>query len=278
MNSNKLRLKSLTQKDKEYMEWWDSIAFEYESKVLSPLYHDVKNPIFEFVDKLDFRNYKRAVDLGCGKGKFLSFLSQHFTEVWGFEWSKNMLRIAEKNCKGSKNVHLKRLDIRNMKSFHMYFDIAFSINTIAPHDISVAKDMVKEIFEILRTHGLFVVIFPSFDTVLYQRELTYTGYIEQGLGRKEAQEKTDDYFSKRNKIDLKKGLYAEDGIHVQKFFTNEEVCSMLQGIGFTVLTSEKVLYPWELSRKYGYGYFPDKPEIWDWFFVARKKDHMQQPS
>lgn len=171
MHFDKMISMTLTEKDKEYMDWWDSIAYEYESKVLSPLYSGVKNPVYNFVDKLDSRYYKRVVDLGCGRGKFLSFLSRRFKDVWGFEWSKNMILVTEKNLKGKKNVHLKRLDIRNMKPFHSYFDIAFSINSIVPHDMKVARNMTKEIYKILRKDGLFVGVLPSFEAVLHQREL-----------------------------------------------------------------------------------------------------------
>ncbi|MBE9593837.1 MAG: class I SAM-dependent methyltransferase, partial [Proteobacteria bacterium] len=61
--------------------WWDSIAAEYDSKVLSPLDKGVKNPLFKFVEGLNPKDYERVVDLGCGRGKFLGFLSQRFKDV-----------------------------------------------------------------------------------------------------------------------------------------------------------------------------------------------------
>jgi SAM-dependent methyltransferase len=262
--------KKSTEKDREYMAWWDSIAAEYESKQLSPLDKGVKNPLFKFVVGLNPKDYERVVDLGCGRGKFLGFLSQRFKEVWGIDWSKDMLRIAEETYKRNKNIHLKRLDIRNLKPFYGYFDAAFLINTLTTYDVSVAEDIIKETFRILRAGGLFVAIFPSFDTVLYQRELTYASYIEQGLTCEEAKEKTDDFFVRRNKLNLEKGTYADDRIHDQKFFTEDEIHALLQVIGFIDIATEKVLYPWDLSKKYGYGYFPGKPEIWDWFCHAQK--------
>ncbi len=257
-------------KDGEYLEWWDTLAYEYEPKVLSPFHQKVKNPLFTFVDSLDSREHKRAADLGCGRGGFLVFLSRHFEEVWGFDWSINMLRVARKELKGNSKVHLKRLDIRNLKNFYGYFDIVFSINAIAPADVSMAKDMLREAFSALNTHGIFVGIFPSFEAVLYQRELTYTDYIEQGFDCRDAWAKTDDYFVRQNKLDLEKGTYADDGTHIQKFFTENEIYSLLRGTSFKDVVTDKVLYPWELSKKYGYGYFPSNPEIWDWFFVAYK--------
>lgn len=263
--------KMWTRKDREYMEWWDSVASDYESKILSPLYPEVKNPIWDFVDQLSAKDYKKVLDLGCGRGDLLSFLSQRFEEVWGIDWSKNMLKIAENGNNSSKNVHLKRMNIRNLEIFYDYFDVIFSINTIAPYSATVAQEMLEEIFKALRVGGLLVAVFPAFDAVLYQRALTYAAYIEEGLTFSEAEQKTDDYFVRKNKLNLEKRTYADDGVHDQKMFTEDEIHSLLEEIGFKDIVTKKVLYPWELSRKHGYGYLPNKPEIWDWFSVAHKR-------
>jgi len=45
------------------------------------------------------------------------------------------------------------------------------------------------------------------------------------------------------KLNLKKGTYADDGIHDQKFFTEDEIHALLQVTGFKDIVTEKVLYP-----------------------------------
>lgn len=258
------------EKTLNYKKWWDSVAYDYERKVLSPLYPGVKNPVYDFVASLNSEEYKRVADLGCGRGELLIFLAERFEEVWGIDWSDKMLSVAEKTVKGKTNVHLKKLDIRNLKTLYGHFDLVFTINTIAPATPGDAKRILREIFKSLRAGGLFVAIFPSFDTVLYQRDLTYTAYVENRLPPREAREKTDDYFVGRNKLDLERGMYADDGVHSQKFFTEEEVNSLLTATGFQDVLMKKVLYPWDLAKKHGYGYFPGQPEIWDWFASARR--------
>jgi len=268
--SKKTGARNLDKKDKEYMEWWDSIAPEYKSKVLSPLAPGVKNPIHGFVNKLNPKHYKRVADLGCGPGDFLGFLSKRFQEVWGIDWSENMLRMAAKRYGRKKNIHLEKLNIRNLKKYYGYFDAAFSINTIPSYSDTLAEEMLAEIFRSLREGGVFAAVFPSLDAVLYQRELTYARYIEEGLTSSEAWQKTDDYFIRRNKLNLETGTYADDGIHEQKFLTESEIYPFLQRVGFKDIMIDRVLYPWDECEKHGYGCFPDKPEIWDCFSAARK--------
>jgi len=258
------------KKTTDYKKWWDSLAYNYEGKVLSPLYPGVKNSIYDFVANLSSEKFKRVADLGCGRGEFLVFLADHFEEVWGIDWSERMLSVAEKTLKAKTNVHLKKLDIRDLKTWYGYFDLVFAINTIAPDTPGAAKRILREIFSSLRAGGLFVAVFPSFDAVLYQRELTYKAHVEDELPPIEAWEKTDDYFVRRNKLDLEKGMYADDSVHLQKFFTEHEVYSLLTTTGFRNIVMKKVLYPWDLAQKYGYGYFPGRPEIWDWFVNARR--------
>lgn len=56
-----------------------------------------------------------------------------------------------------------------------------------------------------------------------------------------------------------------DGLRTDEFIVKEEneklnIC----------LTAEKLYYPWELTKKFKYGYFPGREKIWDWFVVAEK--------
>lgn len=136
-----------------------------------------------------------------------------------------MLQIAGETTGGNTNVRLKRLDMKNLEIFCGYFDVAFAVNTVAPESPKVARRIPWEIFRSLRPGGLFVDIFPAFDAVLHQRELTYTSCVRNGLAPTEAWQKMDDYFVAGNKLDSQGGMYADDGVHSQKFFTEEEIPS-----------------------------------------------------
>ena len=65
--------------------------------------------------------------------------------------------------------------------------------------------------------------------------------------------------------------YADDGRTAQCYHTPETIKTELAESDLEVERLEKIYYPWELVRRFDYGYFPDaREEIWDWYLIARK--------
>jgi hypothetical protein len=64
--------------------------------------------------------------------------------------------------------------------------------------------------------------------------------------------------------------YADDGVSQQCNHTAEMLRNELTAADLGEdLRLEKVYYPWELTMKLDYGYFPNAPEqIWDWLITA----------
>lgn len=255
----------------EEIKYWDNVADTYHEGCLNPLAEGVDNLLKEFIKTLNHQYYKRVADLGCGNGKLAAFLSTYFSEVWAIDYSDNMIKIAKARYNNPKIV-FKKLDMRDLRTVYNTFDIAFSVNSILPPNPSDVPIILSEIFKSLYAGGLFVSILPSFDTVLYLKELTFKDLLNKGTSELKAKGMVDELFIKKRKLDEELGLYADDGVHVQKFLHIDEIRTLLPEAGFRIKLIEKVVYPWELSRKHGYGYFPGKPEIWDWFVVATKSD------
>lgn len=253
--------------------YWDSIAESYHEKVISPLLPEVENPIWDYVDKLDKTLYQVVGDFGCGiggpNGRFLDFLCSQFLEVWGIDFSEKMLEIVRQRCQAG-NLKLAKLDLRNLQPVYDYFDVAFSINSVVPSGPEEVPMILMEIYKALHARGLLVAILPSFDTVVHLRDLTYQDYLKKGLSDREALRRIQVEFDRGKYMDVERGLYADDGKHIQKFFFEHEVNDFLGSAGFSITRMEKVRYPWEISQRYGYGYYPNEAEIYDWFVVAEK--------
>ena len=69
-----------------------------------------------------------------------------------------------------------------------------------------------------------------------------------------------------------KKLYADDGVNVQRFTDENEIKQQFKKVGLNLDEDypKKLYYPWDMSKEFGYGFFPNEEEIWDWFVVAEK--------
>ena len=149
------------------------------------------------------------------------------------------------------------------------YDIAVSINSVLPEEREEIPKMLRGIRGRLEPGGLLLAIFPSYDTTEYLCWLWRERY--ERTHSKEHAERIVCSFRQAKKMDFDRFVYADDGRTAQCYHTEETISKELKQAGFEIDRTEKIYYPWELVRKYDYGYFPDaEEEIWDWFVVARR--------
>jgi len=273
---------------------WDNVCYYYDESVLSPLSEEVVNPIFDCIDKIDKLGEDYVVaDFGCGTGRLVEILSKKkFKKVYGIDHSENMLRMARTRC-ASHKVEYKNMHMTNLSEMYGKIDIAFSINSILPRNPDNTLKMIQEIYKTLKPSGIFIAILPSFDTILYLKKLWSEDYFNKLERKREAKLQSNFPYSivnwfrkekniweaelkayfkcRKRKLNKTKQLYAGDFGIVQHFIHENEIQFLLGKAGFEkILDKAKVKYPWKLCKKYNYGYFPEKDEIWDWFVVAKK--------
>ena len=91
--------------------------------------------------------------------------------------------------------------------------------------------------------------------------------------RDRALELTDEFFVENHRLDLESGLYADNGVHDQKFFRKRDLDILFKKAGLKLEVTKKVEYPWHYAKKYpGYNWeFVDNLDrIWDWFCIVKK--------
>ena len=115
---------------------------------LSTLFHD--------------NDVKRILDLGCGTGRHLAFLSRAGFEVTGFDSSKTALDLAKKwliEEELEAAVHLGRME-ETFPYPDDYFDAVVSVQVIHHNLMRDILITVREIERVLKSKGYLFITIP----------------------------------------------------------------------------------------------------------------------
>jgi SAM-dependent methyltransferase len=112
-------------------------------------------------------NFKRVLDLGCGTGRHLLFLSKQGFDVYGLDGSPKGLEIAN-NWLLEENQQVNLACQRIEQEFpypNAYFDAVISIQVIHHNLLKDIIFTVKEIDRILKPKGYIFITVPILNTL-----------------------------------------------------------------------------------------------------------------
>jgi len=247
---------------------WSRHAARYGELFLDPFAPNVENPLWSVLAAVPDAEHKSVADLGCGTGPLLPYLAERFGQVIAVDFAPAMLEQARERVGQSaadRVVFLERA-IHDLDDFAGQVDIAVATNSLVMPDVRVIDRSLKAIRACLKPEGQFLGIVPSIDAISYHLMLLMDQAIDQGLEPKEA-ENFASLNVERRCYDFVFGKFHFQGIH-QKFWQPFELEYRLKKAGFTNLTVQKVLYPWDDTLPGGDG-LVDFPRSWDWYFQAR---------
>jgi SAM-dependent methyltransferase len=90
------------------------LAKAYDDTIGWPAFHRARRA-FELLARRYGLRFRSAADIGCGTGLFARYLGECWSSpVWAVDISPEMLRVAERNCRGA-NVRILRQDIRCLR-------------------------------------------------------------------------------------------------------------------------------------------------------------------
>jgi SAM-dependent methyltransferase len=138
---------------------WNEI-FTKEGKVFETPHPDIERIANLFRE----RKIYKILDLGCGSGRHLVYLSNKGFEVYGLDASPKALELSRAWLKQEgKYCDLKLHRIEEKFPYHnSYFDAIVSIQVIHHNFIKDIRFTIKEINRILKTNGLIYFTFPLF--------------------------------------------------------------------------------------------------------------------
>ncbi|MFX1563226.1 MAG: class I SAM-dependent methyltransferase [Promethearchaeota archaeon] len=104
-------------------------------------------------------SYKRAdwhiLEIGCGPGRLLLPLAEHFEKVIGIDFSNDMIDYARHRLRRLHNVEVIRNDGRTIPLPDSSVDFIISVIAFQHMDLSTIKSYFREAYRVLRNRGFF---------------------------------------------------------------------------------------------------------------------------
>lgn len=267
---------------------WDRAAPDYHTWLLSPLNPEmIREDAKGEIRNVLVRELRRRIDLatlgacegskyeiadfGCGPGNLLEAVKDRPVRVIGVDKEAGSLAYAKLRAK-KLGVDFESCDFDLSdagRRLGRTFDTIVAINSILPKNrADVAKMLLTVRNHLDPHHGRLLAIMPSFDTTQHLHRLWYEQFCTmQGSSDWHATHVVKS-LQARKLVDIENLRYADDGHSLQCYHTPESMNAEFNAAGLRILKMEKVRYPWDLCRKFDYGYFPGKEEIWDWYVEA----------
>ncbi len=262
---------------------WDIVSEDYHNYILSPYAPEMvvmevenksRNLILNYLNSIPAGDLKQmdVLDFGCGPGNLIPHVAGRVNSLAGLDISQGSLKIASELASKYENIQFESicsniLDLDESKKY----DLIISSNSILPKTRNEVIELFKKLREHLKPSGKLVAILPSFDTTIYLKTL-WEEYFRNLSANEKQVTRISQAFKETKRMDENEMAYADDGHNIQSYHTKESIIKESQIGGFRLAREpEKVYYPWELTRRFDYGYFPSaEEEIWDWFIIAER--------
>lgn len=112
----------------------------------------------EIIEKYFNESTENVLEIGCGKGRNLSYLADKYPNIkfFGIDLGSGQTDIAANKSKQIENLEIKFGDYHNLSHFNkIRFDVVFAIEALC-HSNDKSK-VADEVLKVLRQNGIFIV-------------------------------------------------------------------------------------------------------------------------
>jgi len=247
--------------DKDY---WNAVAKHYESEVFNVLADDKDSLVTKNIKHYGAKS-KVAIDLGCGIGNFLPFLSKSFGQVHAIDFSEKCLQQARQNTENIKGIEYWCEDMSSPKHRFPKVDFILRINSIISQSITVRSGLFKSLRKLLKSDGHVLMVVPSLESSLFSDFKHIEWNLKNGQRPSNAVQAG---FSRHKSNQIHQGIRKLGGT-ATKLYLKEELISIFSSLGFKIKEISKIEYAWTTE-------FDNPPRWmkdlypWDWFLLAKK--------
>lgn len=138
-------------------------GFTHIYNKIAPLYdlvfgrtcHDAYVLVLDVIEKYGL-NFNSLLDVGCGTGTLLRFISDHMnvSELYGIDPSENMIKIARKKKINRCQFYLE--SIENLSLLNSSID--YIVSTTAFSHFSDERNALSQIHRVLKETGLCIIV------------------------------------------------------------------------------------------------------------------------
>jgi SAM-dependent methyltransferase len=243
--------------------YWNNIGSAYNGEIFDAYKEDRTGKLKKYLRKYAHKDHF-AIDVGCGTGKALPYLSPAFKKILAVDISSELLRQAE--ALGYPNVSFKKADLAKVAKMGPA-DFAFCCNVAILPDVKKDKGIIKNVERALKRGGAAVFVLPSFESVFFSASRLIAQYERDGIPFGKIPKSELDYFNVSRK-DLLQGLIKISGVKT-KHYSHPELELLFDEVGLSVKKIERLEYDWDTEFA-----SPPKwlqaPYPWDWIVECGK--------
>jgi SAM-dependent methyltransferase len=147
-------------------------------------------------------------------------------------------------------------------------ELVVAVNTILESSRDLNVNLLREIGRVLSPDGTAVLVLPAFEALSHLGDLRAGG--PPTKQRKMLREMHAGVL-RIKRPDQESASYMDDGTTREYFHSLATIPEELAMAGLQLLAEPtKVAYPWDLCRRFDYGYYPDSDPVWDWLVLCRR--------
>ena len=248
-------------------EKWDLPASNYNSNVLSVFDHDSERKLLSLINKLG-GSKKKAVDLGCGIGKFLPSLTENFAETLACDYSEAMIKSAKFYNKGLKCLNFETCNLEDNPPKGHPYDFGLCVNVVITQNINKREQIWKNIIQSINENGHLILVLPSLESALYSKSRLVEWNIRNGLHAKECLINGFETSDKKGKKIARGGIIKCGGIPT-KHYLKEEIISTTNRFNLKTISIQRIEYSWDTEFIKPPRWMKD-PLPWDWLVLLQK--------
>lgn len=141
---------------------WDSIYQNYQQggDAWASLSKGINQRFIDFIKESEFAQ-KKALDIGCGTGKYLSFLENLGFVVDGIDSSPTAVEMTKKVA--SQDSHIQQADMYDFSYPQNEYGLILSVATLHHGKKAQVQNAIRRIYESLLAGGKIFITLPNLD-------------------------------------------------------------------------------------------------------------------